>query len=633
MDGLPHASEDAVAHLFSLESPQRTLTEFLCTGTFDEPALRQEIEALFAPGLGEEAGAFAASFVEAVKRTGHKAAASDRDAMRFTARSAAKELVLPELEQIASAQDELRAAVEDLRDHRPVPAASSRQIGLLLGRQLGLDVEEILRELAAADSAGAAALLDHLAGTNPDAASLVTAPPGWAESGTAGLWFAIGRLNVVDGRWEMAESAFARAEGVPGADRASALTRACECARLAGSEDRAQEYLERARAIAPARVNVRLAEINTLADAAERIAARDGLTAGNERERAAILTAQADDHAETGRFDQAVTYVETLLSEAPSSLAGLDRRAGLELILVKRRVGDGLGPDVEVLRRVVADSLSARERVPSRARARESGGLLARAVEASVLAGDRARALELLRETPTAHERADRDVRRELAGAAIYADALEDVLGLLGPEEQWDAQDRHIASHALLLQENPEAVARGNRLAARLFAEDPESASAAFALAASASQDASLPWSEEAISVLAADEPAVAAVVKAERLATEGHPEQAAVLLSRYPASVPALRSLTDLALGRGEWARARVLAERLVKATGRGDDVMRRACALRGLGEIPALMVELRALIADPAVPDGLRARACNALTEQLHGSDLTALAEVSRT
>ena len=614
-----------VAHVVAVDEPQAKLTTYLQSGHLDAEGLRRDVVDLFPDEDGPEG--LAVRFVEAVQRHGHKAPAAERDASRFIARQTAEELIVPRLDRLITDQQQTQAAMAG------VIAGPARQLGVLLAGRLDTGTQELLRDLHDSDPAAAAALIDHLAGDTPDTASLVLAPPAWVQQAAAALWSAVGQLLARDARWDLAEQAHLTAADRPGADRALSLVRAADCARLAGASGRAADYLNRAAVVDAGHLSVRLAQIAGLEDPQQRIAEREQLRTSDDRQRATLLLALADDLSLLGRFDDATASIDERIVLRPDSLAGLDRRAGLRLIAAKRKLADGMGPDRPLLRSAADDSLRVREMLLNQTsrRSREAGGLLARAAEASALAGDFSRFDQLLDEELTPAETADRDVRRDLADAAVQADALPRALTLLGPEAEWTVAERAVAAQALAQDADPQQRRRGHQIASDLLAEDPACIEAALALSSAAIEDLDLPWSQPACDLLAEHNQMFADGLRAARLAAEGRIEEAEGLLLRHPDSIPAQRSLAGLALDREQWRRAHKLTDRLLIDAPRHEDHLMRARALEGLGDVGAAREDLRVVAGDNQADPSLRVRACNKLLRLAHGSDLAEIAQAS--
>jgi hypothetical protein len=409
-------------------------------------------------------------------------------------------------------------------------------------------------------------------------------------------------------------------------DRALLLIRARDVAAADGRAEDALGHFQRARELDGDGVAVRLIEIRGLETAQERLAELDRLKPSNERERTAIGCARIDALVESDDLAGALSAADEVLAHEPDSMMALDRRSGVVYMLAAQTLSDGRDPDRAELRRAADDSVHLRDRLKVRDRSEESGRLLARAADCLALAGEFSGAQTLV-DDATDGERTHPDVRRALAQAAMHARDPQRALALLGNDSDWDDDDRLMAARILSLLDTTDERRRGRELAASLLKDRERREPAALAMIIAAAYDSDLDWPDEAAAILAEAHPAAVAQFQAERLSAEGRTDDAERVLQDHADDVDVLRSLVNRAIEAERWGRALSLAERLVARTGSGEDRMRRANALRGMGQTEKLRQELTSLSANPELPADLRQRAFGALSEQLPNDDYGAL------
>ena len=498
---------------------------------------------------------------------------------------------------------------------------------------LAPDLTSVFNDLRAVSSREAAQLLAYVRDDPRRARGLIRTPQPWVEKGSAGLWNALGMLAVAAGDWRDAEQAFLRAEQRAAADeRAVLLMRARDAAEADDRHEDAEAHYMRARELDPEVVAVRLAEIRQLDTPDERLGQLDALSPRNARETAAVACARVDSLVAAERLDAALAATNEILSDEPDSLVALDRRSGVAHLIATRALADGRDPDRSALRLAAEDSLRLRRLLSQRNRAAESGQLLARAAECRALASDFTDAVALVKQA-TEQESQHRPVRRALAQAALYARAPDVALTVLGDDDDnWDRDDRLIAARILALLDTTDAHRRVTELATPLLDDPDRREPAALAMLTAAAWDADVEWPEHAAEILAEIHPAAVAHLRAERLILEGRTDDADQLLQAHADDVDVLRALVDRALDSERWGRALTLAERLVSSTNRGEDRMRRAQALYGVGQTDKVRQELASLASDPSQPAALRKRAFGTLSAQLPGNDFAALEALTR-
>jgi tetratricopeptide (TPR) repeat protein len=552
-------------------------------------------------------------------------------------RYAASELAKVTIEQLL---EDLGSRLEHVvrRESPPAPApllvsdlgpdtAEGLLDTLLAPEALASDLTRVFSDLRRASSREAAQLLAYVRDDPRRAHGLIQSPQPWVQKGSARLWNALGMLATAAGDWSDAERAFLRAEERADADdRALLLIRARDVAAAHGRDEDALRHFQRARELDAKAVAVRLIEIRGLDTTQERLAELHRLKPSNDRERTAIGCARVDALVEADDLAGALSAADEVLAHEPDSMKALDRRSGIVHMLAAQALSDGRDPDRAALRRAADDSVKLHNRLKVRNRTEESGRLLARAAECLALAGEFSGTLALVDEA-TDGERAHPDVRRALAQAAMHARDSRRALTLLGDEPDWDDDDRLMAARILSVLDTTDERRRSAELAGPLLADPRRREPAALAMLIAAAYDTDLEWPDEAATILGEAHPAVVAQLRAERLAAEGRSEEAERVLQAHADDVDVLRALVNRALEAERWGRALSLADRLVARTGSGEDRMRRAAALRGMGQTETLRQELTSLSANRDLPSDLRRRAFGALSSQLPNDDYGAL------
>lgn len=462
------------------------------------------------------------------------------------------------------------------------------------------------------------------------ARQLIVVPTAWVNAGSADLWNALGRLAYAAGDWAEAEQAFLRAAEVATEQRAVYLARAHDAARADGRADDAAKHLANAKLLEPDCVVVRLSELDEFDDPADQLRLLDELQATTDRERANVARARVDALARLRRYDEALALLDTVIAHQATRMAGLDRRAGITVLQQGQALAAGREPDRAALRRAAEDSSRLGDRLRARGRLAESGQCLARAAEALALAGDTAQAVQMLGQL-TAGERESEGVRLAACQAAIHAHDPRLAVTLLGPADDWSAEERYAAAHALVLGDEPGARARAVEIAREALDAGREPQRAAFVLLIAAMNDTQMRWPDDAAAIIEADDPVLHAQLRAERLLREDRVGEAEEVLLAHGDNVEVMRTIADRHLAAERWPAALAVANRLIKASGRGDDRLRRAWALRGLGHRDELLAELRGVATDSDQPQELRRRAFRALSTEVASRDYPELARLS--
>ncbi len=492
------------------------------------------------------------------------------------------------------------------------------------------DVADVFKRLREARPQEAAKLAAAIATEPERVRGLIQVPTPWVTDGSAHLWNALGRLATISGDWGSAENAFRAAANAGTEDRARYLVRAHHAARLDERPADAAEHLSTARLLQPGLITLRVAELTQLDDVERRLRELADLTPVTDAERADVLCARIDALAALGRHNDALELVGDLIDSPANHLIGLDRRIGLTVSRETRTIGDGREPDRAALGKAIADSLTLVDRLRGRKRYTESGRCVTRAAEACAIAGDFQRAIELL-ETLTDLEQEDEITRLGGCQAAIHAQRPQFGLELLGPENQWNAAERRAGAHALLFLDEPHARIRAVEIARAAFNGDRPREWAAFVLLAAAASDSDMAWPSDAADAMQRLNPTTYVRLTADRMLLEGRGSDAEDLLLHHQDDVEALRALVDRYHSTERWPTALNLADQLIARSGRGDDRLRRAAILRGLGKRDAALAELRAVANDDDQPPELRNAAFRRLAAELPSADYAGLGRLS--
>lgn len=564
--------------------------------------------------------------------------------IRQTVRSTGEDIkkdVRVEAQRITESNDELAAAIKTIQELGTAQSASTTEVTpevldrvadlAISASDLEPDVAVILAELHDVQRRESMQLIG--AGVERDvsrARQLILVPTPWVTAGSPDLWNALGRLASAAGDWVEAEQAFVRAADAGPKQRAAYLVRAHDAARADDRPSDAAAHLDAARVLAPDLVAVKLSELEDVTDPAEQLRRLDELQPSTVREKATVARARVDALATLKRFDEALALLDEVIADRANHMAGLDRRAGITVFQQGQALSEGRDPDRAALRRAAEDSARLGDRLRGRGRVNESGQCLARAADALALAGDAAQALQLLGRLSAA-EREHESVRLAACQAAIHARNPDLGLRLLGRESQWSTDERFAAASAMALSDEPDAAVRAGQIAREALDAGQEPERAAFILLLAASSEAGIPWPEDAAEIIKAHDPVMHAQLRAERLLLEERDDEAEEVLLEHADDVEVMRTLVDRHLAGGRAQAALAIADRLIAASGRGDDRMRRANALRQLGRRDALLGELRALAGDVDQPEELRRRAYRALSSEVASRDYPELARLS--
>ena len=255
------------------------------------------------------------------------------------------------------------------------------------------------KALADSDPEDAEALEETLATAADPAkslAGLVSDPPGWLKKASHRTWRFVAEAADGFGLWESAEQAFLTASEIAGADRAAMLAQAAMSAEFANAHDRYDQHLHRARELDADSYEVLRAELLAVSDPSLRLDRLADVAEPHDDRHAATLDAiRAYALIELGRIDEAEECIRRAADRYPDSLSLRELRPLAVLHRNRMRVASGKAPQTTALRQAAGDYLSLRNDLVESGRFRESGRLLACAVEATALAGELRHANEL----------------------------------------------------------------------------------------------------------------------------------------------------------------------------------------------------------------------------------------------
>lgn len=440
---------------------------------------------------------------------------------------------------------------------------------------------------------------------------LVAHPPIWLANGSCRTWEALG--DIADGYAlrEEAATAFAQAAERLGADRPMLLARAAANARLAGEDERYHELLEKARALDEHHPQVILARLEPDSTPEERLAILDAAsTQDDPRRQAALDVARAIAHMDGGAWDEAERLLNSVRENVPDHLALRELAPALTIGRNREPAGRGLQVDTTSLRTAASGLLALRDDVIAAFRFSESGRLLAHAVTALAIAGDKEEASALLDQIRE-EEKVDRGVAIELVEAALAA-GKPDIARTLAPADPQNEREQLAAAHAAAFSRDGLATGGAVETLDRLLRSNEKGirAEAAFARQVAAFDDAIDP-SPEAEGILEQESPALAALLAAERLRRAGEHAEAETRLLPHHDDVRVLRELIRWAGQEEAWDRVLELSRALVSRQPIPLDRLVFADALYRVGDRQEAIAEVNALRRDPTVPRDIRSDA----------------------
>jgi hypothetical protein len=433
---------------------------------------------------------------------------------------------------------------------------------------------------------------------------LIGDPPGWLDAeDDYRTWAAVGEVADTYGLFTDAAHAFLRASELPGADRPKLIARAAVCFRLADDQDRYEELLTRARELDPRNAQVVLAEVAVLSDPNDRLARlSEAVDDGDPRNSAALLGATAVAHLERRDWDsadQAIDELETIQSDH-LAIRALRPRVAIERNRERAALGNSVDPialadasgQLEALRNDLNASF----------RHEEAGRTLAQAIEALALADDDAGARRLLDEI-SAEELQDAESTADLAHAALLSGAQDRALALL--EGLDDERSALLRVEAVVHAGDAESIAAVLPELDRLVSDavfEPVRHKAAY-IRQVAAIDPEIDPSPDAQRMVEAEEPAIAALLAAERLYRTGEEDKAERTLRPHQTDVRVLRTLARWAGRRQDWNRVLDLSRAIIAQGPIGIDRLVFADALVESDRLGEALLELGSVARDANV------------------------------
>jgi uncharacterized protein HemY len=498
------------------------------------------------------------------------------------------------------------------------------------------EVRPDLERLAQVDQGAAVRLNDTLLGGSSviDAAeSLIDESPAWISEGPAAgeIWHILGRITARNGRWDRAEQAYLRAADLGFSRPATAIARAGEAAGSRGDTQRFDELLDRAERIDDTDISVSILRAEQLDDAGARLARLERARPSMREEEAALLVARTRAQLMAGDLEGAETEVDQALVLEPRSLIGRELKATVALFRGQRQLGRQ--PNVDELRQATQTYLDLRTTLTRLGRRSEAARILARAVEASFIAGERMRAIELLEEAagPAELDQLDTDARVHLAELAMNLRAPRIARGLLPEDDDSEAaQLVRAVLHTTEPDSADELKAGVATLDALVSSVDPSIAGqAAISRLGVSMRDEGPDWSDEAeqtLRGLGRDE--VADGIRAMYLQRRGDTVTAVSLL--LGSSDPrALDLLVDAAADAGDFDLAIQRSARVLEVADSPSRRVDHAELLLKAGRVADARAELGQLRRDPANPTDVRAKAYFLSVKEAHDAGRVAQAE----
>ena len=505
------------------------------------------------------------------------------------------------------------------RAERDVPVASvePRQP---VGGSASPDDREYDRQLALleTDDPEAAARLTRVFAAG--AASLAaTLHDGGLDDGTPQLLTACARILATTTFLDEAEKAFLVAEGLStdSSDKARQLVRAAGVAQMQGAPERAEQYLDRARGLAPRHPALLIAEARLGGDSGHALEQLAAVEPETDLDRASLHQTRARAFLDQGDEERARAEFELANAADPENDMVIELGATLEIARARRQTDDGTGVDVALVSQAARTFEELSARVGAQGRAEESTLLSARAAEGLLLAHEPAEASRVLASVQAPG--------RMTEDAALY---LAEIAGMAGRPDlvmNFLAED-NLGAEARVLRADAEAqTAPAERRAAAIEAlkemlcdDDPQvTRRAAFALLSAAIEFEDVSWDESAASIVSSEKPDIERAMRAERASLVGDLLEAQRILLPLAGRTLALRRLRDFAGLAGEWAKVKDRSRELIRRDGDPRDRLALAEAFRQLDERAEAMQEFTALATDDTMQLSTREAAFRARTE----------------
>jgi hypothetical protein len=594
------------------------LAVFWGTGSFPRNEMIEVIEPHLGPAEDQTPRQLAEQVADAIDLYSARARKQDR-----------------ELFAIEAARQSLAQQIESMRQDVLPPRDTAKPVSVDWAPPLTRQRLARLLEDGAVDLLPIQEALQGAGDKRPVIAGLVAQPPPWLVAATRRTWEALGDLADGYALWHEASIAFEAAAGVPeaGTDRGALLARAALAARLGGDLDRYRTLLDQASVLDSGHAQVILAQLDPEASPDERLAILNAAPEQHDvRRNAALDIARATAHLDKAEWDEAERLLHTVRERWSDNLSL--RHLEPALVLARSQMAAKVGERVEAapLRVAAAGLLEFREDLIAAHRYAESGRILARAIVAFALAGDKAEAKRRLGQVRR-EEREDPTTALDLVEAALTAEEPE-IARSLAPADPQNARGRLAGAYAAAFSTDPDVTRAAVPVLDELLKSSDEAirAEAAFARQVAA-LERGVRSSQIAKRLLEQESPSLAALLTAERLNRQGKRSEAQKRLLPYQDDPRILRTLISWAGQRQEWDRVLELSRALATKRPQPLDRLILADALYRNNERQEAIAELSALRNDNEAPADVRndAYATSAsIASDAH--DFQALEQVSR-
>jgi hypothetical protein len=440
---------------------------------------------------------------------------------------------------------------------------------------------------------------------------LINDPPGWVSEGSAALWTTLGQLGASYGFAEEAAAAFIEAAERPDADRASLYARASQFAVDRQADEEATELLRRASAIEACHPDVVAAAARQETDPNRGLELLAGAQARSPTEVAAIEIARMLAYVELEDIASALEACERALEAAPNAFFPRQMKAALTLAQNRERADEG-DVDRGALYEAARQFLDLAAELDALGRHDESARVRSQASASYALAGDRVRAARVLEEIPSELAATDELLVGLVARAALQTRRPDIALAFLGPSPQSE-EFRLFRARARFESEGDETRTDIVEEAEALLEAHGEGVreDAALLRLEAALRYEDTDWPDEAEAIVRDADPALAAMIVAERLARDGDVEAAHDTLAPHQDDPRVLEILVRIAAQQEDWTtaiqRQRALLDRAPTPSRRLD----LAGLLEASGDVPAALGSLAALRVDGTAPIDVRASA----------------------
>lgn len=592
------------------------------------PTLRMRAAQLLEVSEGTNAGAVVDVVIGTLERSVNRAFRKDRDAAYHESRRSAEQLK----GEIGDAEERIAAQIEATRAeqtsaHEQTAASLARLEGRLTmpSDNAGTDgplagPDRILVDLEATSPNDAQQVRDVWAANSPEEIASLAEHPDAALLGASGeAWLAHARLLGYHGLRPAASMAVDQALSRGVDDPVRTLVRASVIAAVDDDGERAEELLADAEARAPDHPAVFLRRAEELRDQPEELLRRlAGFRSDNDQDLAVVETLRARAAMMLDDYGEAERAASRALSHDPSNPATLALRGMARLFPEQARMANEGTPDDAALARAIEDLVAARDELRRQHRFDESGVTVAQIANALVVGDDFSAAVRAIQTPELLDEEAAGRAAPDLARLAVLLDRSDLALGFLpadGPTPQGT-----LFRAAALVRDGDRSRARAgiDRLAKILDSGDSSHCLyAAISLLRAAGEFADVEWNERADDLLTADDPVVAAVLRADYKRLHDDLEGAEAELLAYSDDPRALRTLVQTALLREDHAAAEQRVRELLRIAPEPNSRLLHAHVALEAGRTDAAVQEFQAIGTDPSLPRRARERAFDRASE----------------